>query len=100
VQILGKVVWVLILLYVCFLVALLAVMRQLTLFGRVMSKMPQPLMMVVPFKHLWLLARAGHLEVGDVAPDFSLPAGDRKTRVRLSSFRRHRPVVLIFGSYT
>jgi peroxiredoxin len=56
--------------------------------------------MMVPFKHLWLIARAGHLSVGDAAPAFSLPTADKKTRVRLSAFRRHKPVVLVFGSYT
>jgi hypothetical protein len=100
VQTFRKVVGVVILLYVALLVGLLVVMRQPVLFGKVMSKAPKPLLMVVPFKHLWLIARAGHLSVGDVAPDFSLPAADKKTRVRLSAFRRHKPVVLVFGSYT
>jgi len=57
-------------------------------------------MMVVPFKQLWMFARAGHLQLGDPAPDFSLPTVDRKARVRLASFRGHKPVVLVFGSYT
>jgi peroxiredoxin len=56
--------------------------------------------MVIPFKQMWFLARAGRLQVGDPAPEFSLPTADRKARVRLSSFRGHNPVVLIFGSYT
>jgi hypothetical protein len=95
-----RIVWYLVLFYAVLLVALLAIMRKPVLFGKVMSKVPEPLMMVVPFKQLWLIARAGRLRVGDLAPDFSLPTADRKTRVRLSSFRRHKPVVLIFGSYT
>ena len=37
---------------------------------------------------------------GDVAPDFNLKPADSKKRVRLSSFRRKKPVALIFGSYT
>jgi len=86
--------------YAGLLVGLLVVMRQPVVFGKVMSKLPEPLMMVVPFKQLWFVARAGRLRVGDLAPDFSLPTADRKARVRLSSFRRHKPVVLVFGSYT
>jgi len=46
------------------------------------------------------MARAGHLKVGDPAPDFALPTADRKAQVQLSSFRGSKPVVLIFGSYT
>lgn len=39
--------------------------------------------------------------VGEMAPDFDLPlVGDAKKTVKLSSFRKDRPVVLIFGSYT
>jgi len=100
VQTLRKVATIVLVAYVCLLAGLLLIMRQPVLFGKVMSKVPEPLMMVVPFKHLWFLARAGHLQIGDTAPDFSLPTADRKTRVRLSAFRRHKPVVLVFGSYT
>ena len=39
------------------------------------------------------------LQVGDVAPDFTLPAAKGKRDVTLSSFQG-RPVVLVFGSYT
>jgi hypothetical protein len=95
-----KVVWYIVLVYVGLLLALLLIMRKPVVFGKVMSKVPEPVMMFFPFKQLWLVARAGHLKVGDLAPDFSLPTADRKARVRLSSFRRHKPVVLIFGSYT
>jgi peroxiredoxin len=57
-------------------------------------------MAVLPFRPLWMSARAGTLQVGDTAPDFSLPLlhGDRK--VTLSAEYRKKPVVLIFGSYT
>ena len=57
-------------------------------------------MMGLPFKPLWMSARAGHLQVGEVAPDFTLPVlkGDRT--VTLSTEYRQRPVVLVFGSYT
>ncbi|NOZ24137.1 MAG: redoxin domain-containing protein [Planctomycetes bacterium] len=40
------------------------------------------------------------LKVGDPAPDFNLKRLHDKGKVRLSSFRGKRPVVLIFGSYT
>lgn len=65
-----------------------------------MSKLPEPLTMLVPFKQLWFIARAGRLKVGDSASDFSLPTADKNARVRLSSFCPHKPVVLVFGSYT
>jgi hypothetical protein len=68
--------------------------------GRVMMRIPFPVMMVLPFETLWTRARAGVLKPGDLAPDFNLPTLDRKDTVRLSSFRGSRPVVLVFGSYT
>jgi peroxiredoxin len=49
---------------------------------------------------MWLWARAGALNEGDAAPDFTLPTVDRRARVTLSSFKGERPVVLVFGSYT
>jgi hypothetical protein len=39
-------------------------------------------------------------KVGQIAPDFELRTADGKKRVRLSSFRGKKPVVLIFGSHT
>ena len=69
-------------------------------FGSIMSKVPMPLTMVFPFGPLWTLARSGNLEMGELAPDFDLPTPDKKSQVRLSSFRGHKPVVLVFGSYT
>ena len=39
-------------------------------------------------------------ELGDPAPDFDLPTFDDTQRVKLSSFRGKKPVVLIFGSFT
>mgnify|MGYP001618030752 CR=1 FL=1 len=70
-------------------------------FGRAMSKLPDPLVFVLfPFKPMWLFARRGHLRVGDTAPDFLLHTLDKKSRVQLSSFRDQKPVVLVFGSYT
>ena len=69
-------------------------------FGRVMMHVPMPMMMVLPFETLWNRARGGSLRVGDMAPDFHLPTLDHKETVQLSSFRRSKPVVLVFGSYT
>ena len=86
-------------LYIGVLAGLIAVMRDPTLFGRVMRRVPEPAFVVIPFKRLWLIARAGRLKPGDAAPDFDLPAHNKKSRVRLASFRG-QPVVLIFGSYT
>ena len=86
-------------LYVGVLAGLLAVMRDPTLFGRVIRRVPEPAFVVIPFKRLWFIARAGRLKPGDAAPDFDLPAHNKKSRVRLASFRG-QPVVLIFGSYT
>jgi hypothetical protein len=69
-------------------------------FGRIVSKTPFPLMMVLPFETLWNSARGGRLKPGDLAPDFRLPSLDHKSTVQLSSYRGSRPVVLVFGSYT
>jgi hypothetical protein len=44
--------------------------------------------------------RTGKFKVGDRAPDFDLKMMHKETRVVLSNFRNHRPVALIFGSYT
>ena len=38
--------------------------------------------------------------VGAEAPDFALPRLGSDECVRLSSFRNHKPVALIFGSFT
>jgi len=69
-------------------------------FGAFMSHVPGAAMAVLPFRPLWMSARAGALREGDRAPDFTLPLlhGDRT--VSLSSEYRQKPVVLIFGSYT
>jgi len=96
----AKVVLVLALLYGALLGGLWAVMHRPVLFGQVMKHVPGPAFKVIPFKQLWLTARAGRLKVGEPAPDFTLLASDKKSRVQLSSFRRHKPVVLVFGSYT
>jgi hypothetical protein len=83
--------------------ALYRVMRQSPeQFARVMAKVPGPVaFMVLPFETLWLRARAGTLQVGDHAPDFTLAKLDKSEQIQLSSLTAQgRPVVLIFGSYT
>jgi len=69
-------------------------------FGRIVARVPMPLMIALPFETLWTRARAGTVNVGDLAPDFRLPTLERKSTVQLASFRDDRPVVLVFGSYT
>jgi hypothetical protein len=69
-------------------------------FGQIMAYVPMPAMMIVPFEPMWNVARGGATRVGAMAPDFTLPTVDRKSEVRLASFRGERPVVLVFGSYT
>ncbi len=70
-------------------------------FGRVMAKMPGPVpFLLFPFETFWLRARAGTLQVGDAAPDFSLLKLDKTERVQLSTLNKQQPVVLVFGSYT
>jgi hypothetical protein len=69
-------------------------------FGHFMSKLPAATYFLFPFEPMWLLARRGHLKVGDAAPDFALKTTDGSSLVRLSSFRGQKPVVLIFGSHT
>lgn len=78
----------------------IAMNQQPGAFSSFMSRMPMMTFMVVPFEPLWLRARAGKLNIGDAAPDFDLETYDKKSRVRLSSFRGDKPVVLVFGSYT
>jgi hypothetical protein len=82
---------------------LYAIMRQSTeTFGRVMARMPGPVaFLVLPFETLWMSARAGKLNVGDPAPDFSLMKLDKSAQIQLSALTAQgQPVVLIFGSYT
>jgi hypothetical protein len=70
-------------------------------FGRVMAKMPGPVpFLLFPFETFWLRARAGKLQMGDAAPDFSLLKLDKTERVQLSALNKLQPVVLVFGSYT
>jgi hypothetical protein len=89
-------------LWACLVGALAVAMRQPPdTFGAIMAKVPGPVaFLVLPFETLWMSARAGHLQPGDAAPDFTLKSLDGSSPVRLSSFRDKNPVVLIFGSYT
>ena len=87
-------------LYVVFLCAVFAIMRQPPArFGQIMRHFPMPAMAIVPFETMWNSARGGNLRIGDQAPDFTLPRSDKSGDVRLSSLRS-KPVVLVFGSYT
>ena len=69
-------------------------------FGRVMYKMPDAAYLILPFETLWTHARAGRLQTGDPAPDFSLLKLDKSEKVQLSALSSRQPVVLVFGSYT
>jgi hypothetical protein len=74
-------------------------------FAVIMSKLPTsenpgPLFLLVPIGPLMMLARAGHLQPGDPAPDFRLQKLHSQETVELASFRGQKPVALIFGSYT
>lgn len=69
-------------------------------FGQVMKRMPEVAYFLVPFETMWTRARAGHLQTGDPAPDFSLAKLDKSATVQLSALTSTQPVVLVFGSYT
>jgi hypothetical protein len=97
----ARILAILALLYALCLAALYAAMRQTPdQFGVFMSYVPQPALMMLPFRPLWMSARAGTLSIGDAAPDFQLATVDHKFTVSLSAEWQTRPVVLIFGSYT
>jgi hypothetical protein len=94
---------VLALLWIFACASLFAVMRQSPdAFARVMAKVPGPVaFLILPFETLWIHARAGSLQVGDPAPDFSLTNLDKSSQIKLSSLTAQgQPVVLVFGSYT
>lgn len=87
--------------YLILIGGLFAVMLQPpVVFGHIMSKLPTVSYFLFPFEPMWLVARRGHLKVGDAAPNFALKTTDRSADVSLSSFRGLKPVVLIFGSHT
>lgn len=96
-----RVAMVLLALYLVLLGGLTFAMRQPPeVFAGVMARAPSAVFLLFPFETLWRWSRAGQLQVGYPAPDFELSAWDRSSRVRLSSFRGEKPVVLVFGSYT
>jgi len=68
-------------------------------FGLVMMHVPMPAFFLFPFETMWSQARAGSVQVGEMAPNFTLPTLDHKSEVELSALRG-KPVVLVFGSYT
>lgn len=97
-----KIAVVLVGVYALLAAALLAIMHQPPeRFSKAIAALPRGLTMrILPFRPLWFVAREGPLKTGDAAPDFDLQTLDRKSRVRLSSFRGKKPVMLVFGSYT
>ena len=97
-----RVVLILVAAYVVLFAAVAAAMLQPPeRFGQFMRRMPEALVWgALPALRMWLWARRGNLTVGDHAPDFTLGSYDHGRRVTLSSHRGHRPVVLVFGSYT
>lgn len=78
----------------------LAMLQPPAVFGHIMSKLPVVSYFLFPFEPMWLIARRGALNPGEMAPDFTLKTADNKNNVQLSSFRGQKPVVLIFGSHT
>jgi hypothetical protein len=91
---------ILVLMYAALVAAFAIIMRQPPdRFGAIMAKVPGIAFAVLPFETLWMNARAGHLQVGDAAPNFTLKTLDAPTQVELSSLRGQL-VVLVFGSYT
>lgn len=69
-------------------------------FGRVMMHMPMPAYFLFPFETMWTDARKGHLQTGDLAPDFTVSTLDSRTPTQMASLWSEKPVVLVFGSYT
>ena len=101
-KILGWVLVALLVTYAGFVALVLWSMRQPPeTFGKVMSKMPGPVpFLLFPFETAWTHARAGNLEPGDPAPNFSLLKVDKSATINLVDLNRSQPVVLVFGSYT
>ena len=69
-------------------------------FAHVMARMPMPAYFLFPFETMWTQARAGDVNPGDVAPDFTVKTLETKEPVQLASLWAEKPVVLVFGSYT
>ncbi len=101
-KILSRIAVSLVVIYLAFAALVLWAMRQPPeKFATVMSKMPGPVpFLLFPFETAWTSARAGTLNIGDPAPDFSLMKLDHSARVQLSEINKTQPVALVFGSYT
>ena len=100
-KMLARIAIALVAVYAVLTAALFAVMLQSPdRFAATMKHVPWPAFVALPFKPLWNIARRGQVNVGDMAPDFSLESPDHKASFQLSSLRGQRPVVLVFGSYT
>src|SRR5215475_13703741 len=67
-------------------------------FARVMMHLPWQVFLICPFETMWTRARAGHVHIGDQAPDFTLTKLDKSGAVHLAELNQAQPVVLIFGS--
>ena len=92
---------VLLVAWICFLGYINWAMRQPPeVFGHVMAGMPMPAYFVIPFETMWSRARAGTVNVGDVAPSLTVKRLEDKTPVELGTLWADKPVVLVFGSYT
>ena len=86
---------------VLFGVVLSAMLQPPERFGSFMKHVPEAVVWgALPASRMWLWARRGELAPGLPAPDFTLARQNDNQRVTLSSHRGHRPVVLVFGSYT
>jgi len=100
-RVIGKIAIIFVAVYALATAAMYVAMLQgPSVFANTMKHVPWQTMMVLPFKPLWMSARAGHVNVGESAPDFDLKSTDGNSEFRLSALRGQRPVVLVFGSYT
>jgi len=65
-----------------------------------MMHLPWEVFLICPFETMWTHARAGTVERGDPAPDFTLAKLDKSGNIHLAELEKGQPVVLVFGSYT
>jgi succinate dehydrogenase hydrophobic anchor subunit len=87
--------------WICFVSFIAWAMRQPPeVFGNVMKSMPMPAYFLFPFETMWVHARSGVVQPGDIAPDFTVKTLNENTPVQLASLWARQPVVLVFGSYT
>jgi thiol-disulfide isomerase/thioredoxin len=69
-------------------------------FAKTMMHVPWVAFGVFPLRSMWMKARSGTVQQGEMAPDFSLESTDHRSHFQLSSLRGQKPAVLVFGSYT